>query len=524
MARIKYPEGLKKTEELRIEAFNSGQASDWGEAYDLWKRIYKIEKSMDSQILLLECARLSGNLPAISFRYFREVNTSQIIRVLGAGNSVELIRAIQQRQFLITPNDRREIQSIFGLLPTTLAKMDSKIVLSSRKELEYSEELTEVPMMGLRLLGESSSIIRDSYLTQIPKFQVLHSEKKVITTHKEVENVLDLRLVTVRNALVTMGSDAYKIRAEWFFDRINIDGAEILRIDDDPIIMAFNASKVVFKNPSESVAVLESALWLGYPATQEWGHFFLECILRLSIFESATKSEAITVLLNDSIPNTFRDFIHIVFPWVRARYFSVGQSIEVNECHFIPARVLLPYRFNHTKKPHPMNQEPQSYSIFKEIIDKRISSGLFNSLRDSRNIFLERTQSKYRNSEQSDLIKTIFMARNFLCIDPGTLSPTEEIELFLGAGSVVGLTGSQLLLSMIAPTDTKLLVITHDFPGDHGFNLSWQRLHETKIEYLFGHRSNSISDYSEEAWHQSPILENDSLLVLEQYADQHSSA
>jgi hypothetical protein len=357
------------------------------------------------------------------------------------------------------------------------------------------------------------SVLREAFEGDFEPLNVVYSETEVevaaVTGQFRATRVLELE-----EAMVTSESDAILVRGEWFFDAITYPNSSILDTTDDALVLAATMDQVAVPSVVPPGEVnLADGLWLAYPLTHAWGHFVLECLTRLAIFQASGVDAETNVMVSSLVPESFLEFARYVYPWARFTQVVPGASIKPARTWVIPSRSFMPGRFRWS---HDGNQFPNLDPFGLTLLGAHMRESLDrNNARDPLfppNVFLDRSQGMLRRSGSEAPVRAIAVEEGFHMVDPGTLSPEREVNLFVNAVDVVGFSGSQLILTTARNSPGRDLFFYHDEANEmRSSSCALAMCTGISPNWVLGTRAHYAPGYSEQSVHQPVVLSEEAL-------------
>ena len=502
--------GSQRTDPFAIEprslvayAHDAGRRGSWLEANLLWTELDRVDPTDLHRVMALETGRLAGFLPLSSLS--ARDSPVAIIRVLGADYAQHLLADLIRRRPSPEPQVLELIEQNFNPVPESIRRALIQVALdepATARLLQLGAEMVRLRSISSAPAQRTVSLYCGIEV-DLPELQSLFEEVPVGDSNLRAE-FRHTQILYIQRAVMTSESDAIEVDGDWYFDAVSYAHSHILDVTSDPIVLAASAENVAISPPHLSTDSIPSGLWLAYPLTHAWGHFVLECLTRLAILHAAEECDEETALVSRAVPESFLDFARYVYPWVKFVRVEPGASVQIVGCLIIPSRALTPGRFRWSADGNRYpNMDPLSLGLLgehmRESLDRHGDSApMFPS-----RVYVDRTSATYRRSNSENGVRAIAESHGFHVVDPGTLSPAQEVNLFVNAVDLCGFSGSQVLLTVAMRSPGRLLYFYHDESTEmRSLSYSMEICTGVRPNWILGSRARFLPGYSEQSIHQ----------------------
>jgi hypothetical protein len=338
----------------------------------------------------------------------------------------------------------------------------------------------------------------------VKRFNVIHQDHGYRHSILESYPIAVGEVVLVANAVGIIESDLIESNGEWFVDLNSWPGAENHNLINDSSLLVVNLEKQVGiqGKPSGKVVTYESAAWLGSPMLSSWGHFVYEGLARLELLCRDDSLKDTPFLVSSKIPASFLALAEIIFPSVSFEKIPPGTVCRVKRLAVAPLRTFTPHNLHFTLEGElqRLNGEPQLFKALRERVS-RIASTAETSRRSR--VFVDRQFANYRQTRNTERLRSIAKKWKFEIVDPGTLDAMEQLNLFLGAQTMWGQTGSGFFLAPLLGHGARVMMVGSDFSHDweglaHCISDSTGR----PVDLITGKRDFIRRGFSEGLYHQ----------------------
>jgi hypothetical protein len=525
VARSLRPESLEESITARSEAsadrgtlvryaHEANRREQWLAGHALWSELDRQSPEPYSRIMALETARLAGVLPLIALEPRDSI--SAIITVLTAPHSENLLADVIRRSEGVNAADLELLKTTYAPLSNVLRSAIAHAALrrpNLLKLIPLNAETVPIAVISAAL-AVSRSVVISSHRTSLPELDVLFSD--ITLDQTELDAVFRAtEVLELADVLVTSNSDALRVSGTWYFDAVTYAHSEILDVFADPLILAFSKDSVVIDSDRSLPAPVANAIWLGYPLTEAWGHFLLECLTRLAIIHSEGSRSSTVVIVNSKVPKSFLDFANVLYPWAVFAALEPGQSMMVSNCIVVPSRALTPTRFRWSEdgNAHAImdGESLRQLGLHMQQASEQLEQSADHF---ATKVYLDRTAGNYRKSNSENQIRELALAHGFVAVDPGTLSPEQELSLFVHATHIAGFYGSQMILTAAMMRPRRQLYIYHDESTEmRAVSTALERSNGNIPQWILGSRPHFVPGYSEQSIQQAILLSDDALEV-----------
>jgi hypothetical protein len=336
----------------------------------------------------------------------------------------------------------------------------------------------------------------------------------IMSTRRCQVEVQETSIISLPLALLGAGSDVIEYEGNFYLDRLDFAISDVYYPSADANLFEFQTNKVALKNWSQvSTGVIQDAIWLAYPGTSHWGHFFAEVILRLSVITQGNPDfNARVILLSDANRN-FGKFLTILFPKIMIIEVTFGKLYEGVNIKVLPSTSFFPIKLNEKFTNQDLTWgDPRAIVLLRQLCWSALERNNFTKALFPKLIFLNRNSSGNRPSLVETSLICVSESYGYTSIDPGSLNPLEEINLCFYAEYVVGSFGSQLLLANIATNLRSMVIVDGNYRSDIGyFDLVCKHANRIDLKVIpcFKKRRNFFGENSI----QQPIQNVDQLVV-----------
>lgn len=419
------------------------------------------------------------------------------------------------------------VATLDGYDRTILLQAVAKAALLGRRSL--------LPRLPSELAGEKVAVndIRSArttrrttvyarYTLSVPPITVLHADcprpYDVIAYPVAPGEVLRLR-----DAVLTVGSDVLQSQGRYYVDNNAWPGARSQNLVNDSRLLALNKDRAIVATSDQVIEHVDQAIWLGFPMLENWGHWVYEGLLRLEVLAQEVDFADLPILVPASVPHSFFEVAQTVFPAARFRQVPHGSILAIDECVYSPLRTYHAHNvfWSPDDEKLRLNGEPQVGMAFRKRVRRELGWSPDRSVPKQR-IYLDRSLASYRTSRNAERMRSIAERAGFKVVDPGGLSPVEQLTMFLEAGAVWGQTGSGFFLTPLAAEGCSVMMVGSDFSQDWaGLALVVQRNTLNAPVFVLGERDFVAPGFSERLYHQDFTLSEEAWRHITQWCDTH---
>jgi hypothetical protein len=370
--------------------------------------------------------------------------------------------------------------------------------------------VSEHPVTQIRQFEDKSAQqISEEYVIDVSKF--LSKLQPDIKRVQQV-NVESAQIIRLKNSTVWIESDAIFVDGQFVIDQAGQLGGLGVNFNSDTRIRSANNSKVIVTTtrPVNQIRV-KKGLFLAYPMTHAWGHFYRSVLSRLAFALEMYLDGDLDLILSSRVTQAGRDAIQMLHPKLRLHFFDPNTEIVVEELLVVPSRGFAPEEimpgFETDKNRLTTDIEAMRLirSRFQQIFKADISTG--NSL------YWSRGTANYRKGNSDKILEQRARGLGLDIADLGNLSILDQGRIVAHAKTSFGFYGSHLNnVATMAPIGSSHLIVTNDRPYE------WQTLYCALSELLEveplivqGHGQLSLPYYAPENYHSSTELEFDQI-------------
>jgi hypothetical protein len=506
-----------KVDQLWQLAAKAGSSGDWIAGYLAYNELNQLNPHDHMLVMRSEASRLLGLIDITGFP--KQVNAKSIVKTLGTESGPLLAKWIDAQGLDIDLHDLIKIELT-----------DSEIVhrAIARHLLKKNRSNEEVP--GLDILATSSiakndnlksELVFDEYLID-PISWIRHEPG--MSEDRRLVQVSACKILEVSDATLFMGSDLIRISEENYADSALRDEARFYDPRQDSVIIASSSNSIVVHNDFEKQVNsirFEKAFWLGYPATSEWGHWFNEVLTRCSVMAGHAAFSETPCLVSEDVPLAFIQFAEFIFPQAKFIRVKRGTKCVVEIAFIVPSRISHPsFEFwSLNGDTNRLHAESEISGLLRSRIRSRATS--LSGASDQR-IFLSRRGAKNRVGLIETLLTQYAHRANFKIIDPGALSPQDQINMACECSHVFGEGGSNWdLVATAANYGCKAMMIHHDR------SIEWNGLHQVIGEHIGrenllivnGYRIPIPIGYGEKQSHMQNHLDGEAIRKIEEWLE-----
>jgi hypothetical protein len=434
---------------------------------------------------------------------------------LGAWLIVEVLRSRK-----VSYREMREVLHIKSKLSERAMKSieqaiaHNQLFFKNRFRNIFSSRNRDLPWQGIERIQKHQKIeIYPSYLLSIPPISVLHSDHpRNLWSGKYAVRAAEL--FETKDIQTTVGSDLFiDDKKNIYFDNNAWPGALNENFINDMAILAIKKSFCRISLPNFVTTEISNAFWLGYPLLDAWGHWVYEALFRIEIFSRHAQFSSMPVVISDLVPINFTDIAGELYPGINFIRLRPGTQVSSMSLWIAPIRTFQPHNVHWSEDGE--NLKCNGETELATDIRKRCAhnSQFWDSLvQFPEKIYIARTSALYRKSRVENILEGIAKEFGFLVIDPGSLSPAEELRLFSGAKQIFGQTGSGMFLSFLAASECKVLCVGSDFSHDgNGWAEMVAKTTGGQVNFILGKRDFIAEGFSEGLYHQDFTLSEEAI-------------
>jgi hypothetical protein len=493
-----------KIVELTNNAVLAGQASDWAGARRQWLRLWKLTNSDFYLCMAIEASRLDGHISGL--KYVRLISFERIFNAMKNQSCGELIALklsdLNKISFdeysLLLRNKKHFSDSTYREL--------IRIVGASPETLSFYQTLTEVKISPIRDIESASLKLLDAKTFSYKSKR--SNSLGLMNWFRSNFKVRDWIQLEISAGNFGAGTDVIQINDIFYTDRLDYKNKLICDLRSDSHLVCMRGGAAVIKNwTCDSSYQIEDVLWMGYPGTENFGHFYAECLLRLAVASKGNANFFTRIAILEESNKKFGSFLKSLFPQIEIVELKRNKVYKGKNVRVIPSTFFLPINLNSRFRNQDLAWgDPRASWLLRELCRKALDQNESNSPQFASRIFLNRSTATNRLGNDEGKVEALLNQFGYQSVDPGELSPVEELNLLYFAKSIVGFFGSQLLLSSVARDLDLLIVIdSNSRPDIDLFILNINR--NTKMKFdVIGNQSDKRRRYGENSIQRSEKL------------------
>lgn len=347
---------------------------------------------------------------------------------------------------------------------------------------------------------------------RIDAIDVIHSDTLVPQQPAWKIELPRFEIARLKGVLTWCGSqvmlDAADNRA--FVDTASHDGAHDLDFRHDTALWGQTEDCVIWSeptSPSAEIVVLQDGLWLGYPLSNAWGHWFCEFMTRIALFAANCQSPSFSAAIPSNTPTNFVDAIRFIWPDCSIVRIPPGTKVLLDGAFAINAPVCYGHGIHPSVSGHmrQLSAEPLGIQALRKAIELRLSLRRGDpGLR----LFLSRASATNGRANLDRMLSVQAAKLGYSVVDPSQLSVKEEFELALQIERATGLAGSQLLLTLLGREGSKLITVGHELLDHDSRGFAWchRSVVRGSLEAVLGFRTSGSFLRSEQSMHRDFLL------------------
>lgn len=502
----------EKLDEFRLQqelykmAFHASANSDWVSCYIAWSELQKRFPSEKNLVMVNETSRLIGMIDVTGID--PQLKHESIISILGEHSGPLL------EKYYLANGISEFTQDVLYKHPG----VEDAAAISLLENQHAQKSFLELETKEIEPIQKANA---DS-ITVFPSYMVSTNDFRQRSYNREFEHqfrISEAQIICVQNATFSSESELIRTKDGYFADAVTKSDALAHNTREDSLIVATDGKRVIVKRemPDRQPEEVEAAFWLAYPTTFAWGHFFNEVLLRCAVMSTHELFNSIPIIISAQVPESFEEFLHIIFPQCKIMRIPRGTSIQVNRAYVVPIRISRPsheYWSLHGDLKR-LHAEPEVSGLLRDLINK-VNIPLDNQT--PKKIFLSRSGALYRRGINNRLFTLLAEKHSYSITDLGAFSAIEQISMIKNASHFFGEIGSQWdLVATLARRPSRALIVHHDRPFE------WEGLHwlltngvGEGLNLIVGKRGYESIGFGEKQTHL-PISLNDS--QIEQIED-----
>jgi hypothetical protein len=486
--------------QMAERAANQG---DYSRAYIARAELNRVTPSAVNSLWQAEAGRMLGLLPVQGSFAADEISVlkadgnthfSNLLATaieLGALNTSDLANFDLSR---FSGNDRL-VRSI------AYAILHRKFQTSELDDLFVAEH----PVIQIRNLHDSSvNQISDTYIIDVSRFL---SESAPETKKVQQINVESAQIIRLTNSTVWVESDAMFVDGQFVIDQAGKLGGHGVNFSCDVRIMSASNAKVIVTTtrPAGQLSV-KRGLFLAYPMTHAWGHFFSSILCRLAFALEIHPDGDLDVILSSRVTQAGRDAIQMLHPKLRLHFFDPNTEILVEDLLVVPSRG---FKSEEILAGYDIDQNRVVDIEAMRLIRQRFQQIFKTDSSTGSCVYWSRGTANYRKGHSDKILEHHARGLGLDIVDLGNLSLLEQGTIVAEATTSFGFYGSHLTnVATMAPVGSSHLVITNDRPYE------WQTLHlvlsellEVEPQIVQGQSRLFLPYYAPENYHSPTELE-----------------
>ena len=512
---------------LRQSAWASNTVGNYGSATTLWLLAYGLDPSPFNKVNLLESARLSGCLPALP--WFSSVTCEEIVEVLTSEFAVHLLAELASRRSL-TAAECRFIQRVYDDIPRPLLAHMKRGSRGSTASILGELGTSEVAISGSSVWEVDGSaryeVLDEAYSCELPPLTVRNESG--VTQARQMAEVRPGAVIGADEVTAWISSDLMTYRGRAVVDFYSWPTSELNSAVSDSRILSSSGDSLLIQPPRSSRSVsIDEGVWLAYPHTMTWGHWVRDVLCRLAYLTEVVDLSGVPVLVDSAVPARFQDLAKLLFGDLSFLPLESGTEVLAGRLWLSPSRVFATHnpRWHQYGMSMRINAEPQSFSRIRSAALGLVPK--FDAeLRASPKVYLSRENAlQHRGLRDTTRLEVTLSKAGYLMVDPGHLTNLQQLSIFVGQKTFVGIDGSQWFLAALADPGTSAIIIGHDLSHDsRGRSWAIAESAERPPDWVLGVRDLPMPGYGEMIYHQSFSLPPNGWTVLEDLILQSGSA
>jgi hypothetical protein len=285
-------------------------------------------------------------------------------------------------------------------------------------------------------------------------------------------------IVRIQNVTTWIESDVILVDNCFVADQAGRSDGLGVDFSSDSRIISSNGGKVILSKSQFSQPIrLNRALFLGYPMSSEWGHFYQSVLGRLAYALEIYTDGDLDLILSSNVSQQGRDAILMMNPNLRLHFFDSGTELFVDELLMVPSRGYNPEEISAGNQMDMLRLTTDIDSM--RIIREKFALVKGESSPASANIYWSRKSATYRKGYADQVLEYLAGIHGLDIVDLGVLNFAEQCEIVSTATKSFGFRGSYLHnVACLAPLGSQHLVVTNDRPFE------WQLLFIALTELL----------------------------------------
>ena len=369
--------------------------------------------------------------------------------------------------------------------------------------------VSEYPVTQIRdFWNKSAQQLSDEYVVDVSRFL---SESKPETKKVQQINVESAQIIRLTNSTIWIESDAMFVDGQFVIDQAGRLGGHGVNFGSDARIRSANDKQVIVTTTkSVNQISVKKGLFLAYPTTHAWGHFYPSVLCRLAFALEMYPDGDLDLILSTRVTQAGRDAIQMLHPELRLHFFEPNTEIMVEELLVVPSRGFTPEEI---MPGYEIDQDRLIDVEAMRLIRSRFQE-IFKTDSSVRGcLYWSRGTANYRKGHSDKILENHARWTGLDIADLGNLSFLDQGRVVANAKTSFGFYGSHLNnVATMAPIGSNHLIVTNDRPYE------WQTLYlilsellEVEPQIVQGHSQLSLPYYAPENYHSSTELEFDQI-------------
>jgi hypothetical protein len=365
--------------------------------------------------------------------------------------------------------------------------------------------VAEYPVTQMRNLQDKSvKDISDSYSVDVSRFL---SESAPETKKVQQINAESAQIIRLTNSTVWVESDAMFVDGQYVIDQAGKLGGRGVNFNSDTRIRSANNAKVIVTTTRPAIRMsVKRGLFLAYPMTHAWGHFYSSVLCRLAFALEIYPDGDLDLILSSRVTQAGRDAIQMLHPQLRLHFFDPMTEILVEELLVVPSRG---FKSEEILPGYEIDQNRLVDIEAMRLIRSRFQEIFIDGSDSGSCVYWSRGTANYRKGHSDKILEHHARGLGLDIVDLGNLSFFDQGTIVAQATTSFGFYGSHLTnVATMAPVGSSHLVITNDRPYE------WQTLYfvlsellEVEPQIVQGYSRLNLPYYAPENYHSPTELE-----------------
>lgn len=493
--------GVNQLTKLAESAFRT---NDFASAFIAWQMVNQITQSEASWVYMEEAGRCGGlTVTKIDNAGNLIAAVARILGDSGEHLAAHTIYRAEQLDFRV-PSCYRNSAVVRKALAHQQIRNPARTSGFGRRRSSERSDWLRLDYASPRLDRNENCILEAGYVAKVRRIQCL-SQK--VDPQFDDHRVGDIGVLELDHALCFAGSHAIIESSRVLLDVLSRDTARTASTESDPLVDAVDSDTVLVYRSTyyQSEIEVPSGVFLAYPATQAWGHFFNQVLIRVAILGKVFDISALPpLLIKDDVPEVFVQVLLKLFPGATIFRVPQGTAVKCGKLLVVPSWVSCPpyEAWSLDGDLRRTHQEPFSADLMSKVL-LDYCGALRATRTRSRRIYLSRKTAKYRRSELDNHLSLLAQSRGFEVVDIGTLDFDEQLRLAVTTKCLAGLYGSNWEVPVaLSESGCQSLIIHHDRPHEWaGLAWAYESRTSNQMNALLGHRKTQTLGYGPESYH-----------------------